>query len=370
MDHAMDHAMDLATIVAALGDGAARIGVTDLSPFPEVRDGMRQRIESGMSGRLGFTYRDPATATTPASSWPWGRSLIVAAVPYVAEGDGLLPVGEDRSVARFADGDRYGEVRGVLAVVEGVLRGEGWRTEAVWDDHRLVDRAAAVRSGVAWWGKSTMALTPGAGPWFLIGSVVTDAPITPTPPMERGCGTCVACIPACPTGAIVAPGLLDARRCLSAVLQARGPIPPELRESIGGRIYGCDDCLTACPPGGREVAGLGSAPTIDPRDVLRMDDEEIDRRFAHWYVPGRHVRFVRRNALVAVGNAASSDDLGLLASYVSDPDPLLRSHAAWALGRLGDAAALDLLRRAADAEVDPEVVAEIEASILRSPDDP
>ncbi len=359
--------MDLETIMEALGDTDARVGATDLAPFPEVRDEMRRRLDSGLAGRLGFTYRDPIAATTPAESWPWARSLVVAAVPYLADGDGHEGMGEGRSVARFADGDRYAAVRAVLAVIEDVVAGEGWATEAVWDDHRLVDRAVAVRAGVAWWGKSTMALAPGVGPWFLIGSVVTDAPIAPTLPMERGCGTCVACMPACPTGAIIAPGVLDARRCLSAILQGRGSIPEELRPAVGERIYGCDDCLTACPPGVRGLATLRIDPTIDPRDVLEMDDDDLDRTFAHWYIPGRHPRFVRRNALVAVGNTATSGDLGVLTSHLGSGDPLLHAHAAWALGRLGGAAARDALASALADERDPGVAAEIETALVGQP---
>ena len=334
----------------------ARLGVTDLEPFPDTRAEIERRRASGESARLGFTYKDPGLGTTPARSFPWAASIVVVAVPYLQDGDGRT---EDRPVARFADGDRYEPVWAVLAALEAELGAAGARTEAVVDDDRLVDRAVAVRAGVAWWGKSTMALTPGLGPWFLIGNVVTDAVLPTTPPMTRTCGTCSACIPACPTGAIVAPGVLDARRCLAAIFQSRGSIPRALREAAGGRIYGCDDCLTACPPGDPALDILSVQPHEDPRELLSMSDDELDAHVSHWYVPGRKMRFVRRNAIVAVGNQQHPEDAPLIGGFLADDDALLRAHAAWALGRIGTSEAQRALDAAAEREADADVAEEI-----------
>ncbi len=318
-----------------------RVGVTDLAGFDDARDAIEARVSSGLNGGLGFVYASPEESTNPARTFPWGRSIVVAAVPYLRDGDGEVDASSDsagvvRSVARFADGDRYLAVRDTLGALQSVIEAAGGRCEHVFDDDRLVDRAVAVRAGVAWPGKSTMAINPTAGPWFLIGSVVTDIEIEPTEPMSRGCGTCDACIPACPTGAIVGPGVLDARRCLAAVLQRPGPIPEELREAVGGRIYGCDDCLSACPPG-TKVLGVLSPSTTQPtpRSVLERTDDELATMSRHWYVPKRNVRFVRRNALVALGNTGNEADLPFLAGYLGHPDPLLQSHASWAIETIG-----------------------------------
>ena len=345
-------------IIAARHD--ARVGVTDCAPFSAVREHIEERVASGASGSLGFTFGDPDRATTPERSFPWATSIVVVAVPYLRDGDGGTA---PRSVARFADGDRYSGVRSLLGEIAEVLGGRGWRTEEVFDDDRLVDRAAAVRAGVAWWGKSSMALTPGLGPWFLIGSVVTDAPLQPTPTTERSCGTCVACIPACPTDAIVAPGVIDARRCLAAVFQSRGAIDPDLREAAGIRVYGCDACLTACPPGDRELGRHREGAPPSAREILAFPDDELDAMTSHWYVPGRAMRFVRRNALVALGNEQDVANTGLLAGYLGHPDALLRQHAAWALRRAPSVVAEAVLREALSVERDPEVRDEIEASI-------
>lgn len=352
----------LAKLRAVVPDGV-RVGVTDTAAFLETAHELRSRVEAGLHGGLGFTYGVPEQSTTPMQSFPWARSIVVVAVPYLREGDGAVST---RHVARFADGDRYAEVRTVLTQLESVLRSFGHRTEQVYDSDQLVDRAVAVRAGVAWNGKSTMAITPGHGPWFLIGSVVTDATLEPTAPMTRTCGTCTACIPACPTDAIVAPGVLDASRCLSAVLQRPGPIPLALRSAVGGRIYGCDDCLVACPPGHEALDSVsGAEPTLTPGQVLAMADAELAAIVSAWYVPRRNMRFVRRNALVAIGNTGAPEAVAVVAGYLGHPDRLLRCHAAWALGRLGGKHADAALVGARDAELDAAVIVEIDDALAR-----
>jgi epoxyqueuosine reductase len=359
--------ISLGAIIAAIDGTGARIGVADGAPFPDVATEMDRRVASGERGQLRFGYGAIDVATDPGRSFPWARSIVVAAVPYLDAGDGVAGGGAvdepRRSVARFADGDRYVAVRDVLAMISTTIEASGWRAEAVWDDDRLVDRALAVRSGVAWWGKSTMALAPGLGPWFLIGSVVTDAALSVTPPMERSCGTCVACIPACPTGAIVAEGILDARKCLAAVFQSRGVIPMELRKAAGTRVYGCDDCLTSCPPGHRAIAGVPVRPPPDARSILAMSDDQIIDRFDHWYIPGRRARFVRRNALVAIGNDPRPSDLDLLCDHLAHQDALVRIHAAWALGMLGGERARSALIARAAIEKEEDVRAEIDGAL-------
>jgi len=347
----------------ALVDDDIRVGVTDCAPFPEVAGLIKDRVSAGLHGGLKFTYGAPDVAADPGTSFPWGRSIVVAAVPYLMDGDG---VDGERSVARFADGDRYARLRETLDVLANALTDRSHRAEQVFDDDRLVDRAVAVRAGVAWAGVSTMALMPGHGPWFLIGSVVTDAVLEPGEPMVRTCGTCTACIPACPTGAIIAPGVLDASRCLAAVLQRGGSIPTELREAVGDRIYGCDSCLTACPPGHPVLARVaGGGGELDPSAVLGMSDDELDGVTRHWYVPKRSMRFVRRNALVAVGNQAAREEFALLCGYLGHPDAMLRSHAAWALGQQDHELAEGVLQGALADEPDAQVREEIADALGR-----
>jgi epoxyqueuosine reductase len=267
-------------------------------------------------------------------------------------------------IARFATEDHYRPLREALSRVAAALSGAGFRAEVLVDDGRLVDRAAAVRAGVGWWGKSTMVLAPGAGPWLLLGSVVTDARLPAERPMVRDCGTCTACIPACPTGALDVPGRLDARRCLSAIAQSPGVIPAEFRAAMGDRVYGCDDCLEACPPGRRLLeAAAVERGRVDLVEILAADDRTLLRRFSHFYVPRRRARYLRRNALVALGNAGGPAAVPVAAGFAGHPDPLLRAHAFWALGALGGPAALAALDAAAARERDPLAAAEAAAAL-------
>lgn len=349
----------------AMHAGASGVGVCDAVPFGGVRDDLIARKADGSSGALRFTYGAPDVATDVVRSFPWARRLLVIAYPYLpAAGSPGPPVPGTGRVARFATADHYQPLRGVLDEISTRLHSLGHRAAWLSDDNRLVDRAAAVRAGVAWWGKNSMALAPAVGPWTLLGSVVTDALLATSPPMERDCGTCAACLPACPTGALTSPGILDARLCLAHWAQAPGVIPLELRAPMGDRVYGCDDCIEACPPGGRllERAESVAAGRVDLIELLGLSDEELLARFAHFYVPRRHPRYLRRNLLVALGNSGGSGAEQVAIGYLGHPDWLLRAHAAWALGRLGGRFAPTALERAARSEPRAEVRREIAAA--------
>ena len=345
-----------------LDRGAVGFGVCTADPFGDVREAILQRTHSGLSADLHFTFANPERATDVRRSFPWAERIIVCAVPYdirvpLVRGD------HEGRVARFAVADAYRPLRRMLHELSSLLRDQGWRAEVLIDDNRLVDRAAAVRAGVGWWGKNTMVLVPGVGPWVLLGSVVTDARADPTRPMVRSCGSCTACLPACPTGALVAPGVLDARRCLAAIAQLPGAIPREFRAAMGDRIYGCDDCLEACPPGGPALRRAGSSRegVVDLIEILMAADRTLLRRFEHFYIPRRNPRYLRRNALVALGNKCDPGTTGILSGYLGHPDPLLRIHAAWALGRIGSGRAS--LEMAASREGDETVRAELQLSL-------
>ena len=352
--------------IARLADSVA-IGFCSTEPFPEVEQSLCDAVDSGRSASLGFTFSDPVTAANPRASFPWAQTLVVVAHPYLPAA-GRPPPGRDGTgrVARFATENHYAPLRSVLDALGGALEEAGFRAEVLCDDSRLVDRAVAVRAGVAWWGKSAMALAPGAGPWMLLGSIVTDVDLPHDEPMRRDCGSCEACLPACPTGAIIAPGVIDARRCLAAIAQSAGPIPHEFREAMGDRFYGCDDCLAACPSGER-LAGEASIESdgVDLLEVLAMADAPLRRRFAHFYVPRNEARFLRRNAIVALGNAAAPRFTGVLAGLLGHPDALLRVHAAWALGCAGDPAAVAVLRAARSKETVSDVQSEIDRALQR-----
>lgn len=350
----------------AMAAGAVGYGVTSVEPFTDELTTMQERKSSGMSGSLGFTFRDPATATNILKTFPWARRLVVVATTYLPEAgspSGSTP-GSGR-VARFATDHHYERLTEVLGAVAFNLRASGHRAEAVHDDDRLVDRAAAVRAGVGWRGKNTMVLTPGHGPWVLLGSVVTDADLPVSTAMSRGCGTCSACLPACPTGALVEPGVLDVRLCLAYWLQTPGVIPRELREAVGDRIYGCDDCLDVCPPGNRSLSlATPHRGRVDLLAVLEASDRELESATGHWYVPKRRMDYVRRNALVALGNSGDHRHVRVVAGWLGNGSSTLRSHAAWALGQIGGDHARRALDAAASVESDSDVATEIEHAVV------
>jgi epoxyqueuosine reductase len=236
----------------------------------------------------------------------------------------------------------------------------------VADDNALVDREAAYRAGLGWYGKSANILLPGKGSWFVLGSVVTDAPLVPADhPVQDGCGSCRRCIDACPTGAIVASGVVDARRCLAWLVQSPGVFPREARLALGNRLYGCDECQEVCPPNigaDRRAAAADDAPApargVDVLELLAASDEALLERHGRWYIPDREVRYLRRNALIVLGNTADGSDPEVeqtLRTYLGVDDDLLRAHACWACSQLGRA---DLLALVAD-DPSPLVRAEL-----------
>ena len=357
----------VAILDAARELGIDRAGVCTVEPFMDTRLDLEERKRSGMSDRLGFTFSDPERSTDIRRTFPWAERLVVGARTYVpAAGDpGPASPGTGR-IARFSTDDHYQPLRDSLTSLANRLREHGYQAEVLVDDNRLVDRAAAVRAGIGWWGKNTMVLTNRFGPWILLGSVVTSAPLEVTAPDDRSCGTCSACLPACPTGALVAPGVLDARRCIAALLQQRGSLPLEFREAIGDRIYGCDDCLDACPPGRRLLEEpMGRRGREDVLDLLALTDGELDAEFDRFYVPGRKMRYLRRNLLNALGNSGDRSAVGVLSEYARGGDPLLADHAIWALARLGGTEARATLEGLDPSQLDPAVAGVLQSALTR-----
>lgn len=366
----------LARRAAEAGEAAGldAIGVATAEPFAGTRRDLEERRAAGLHGGMQFTYRNPARSTDPRATLPSARALLAGARSYA--GAPPEPVPGDRPqgrVARYAWGDHYAALREGLDAIAAVLRGAGWKAVVLVDENNLVDRAAAERAGLGWYGKSSLLLLSGAGSWFVLGSVLTDAPLAPADPeaVADGCGSCTRCVTACPTGAIVAPGVVDARRCLAWIVQAPGPVPRQWREAMDDRIYGCDDCQDACPPNrvelrrhrGVDAPALDDADGqawVDLLDLLGAEDADLLERHGRWYIAGRDPRWIRRNALVALGNAADPDDERVataLRGVLAGDDDLLAAHAAWAARRLGR----DDLLVALGSDPGPETRAEVAA---------
>jgi epoxyqueuosine reductase len=357
------------TLGAMRSAGLAAAGVAAVERFDSTRRDLYERRDAGLHGGMAFTYRNPDRSTDPGRILEGARSLVVGAYGYLrrAPPPTGAPPAIPASVARYAWSDTYAALRDGLESGAAVLRRSGYRATVVADDNALVDREAARRAGIGWYGRNANLLLPGHGSWFVLGSVVTDAALRTSRPVEPACGSCTRCLSGCPTGAIVAPGVVDARRCLAWLLQATGPFPRQLRPVLGDRLYGCDDCQEVCPPN-IGVAQRHPLPAADPTAratadaamFLQDDDDAVVAAAGRWYVPRREARYLRRNALVVLGNTADAGDcrvVDLLEASLRHPDPLVRAHAVWACARLGRPELADAL---AATEADPMVREELD----------
>jgi epoxyqueuosine reductase len=323
--------------------GLDAVGVAGAEPFHSTQRDLEERKAAGLHGGMHFTYGRPERSTDPGRALAGARALVVGAWSYRRPAP-VRPGDPTARVASYARADHYSELRSALYAVAEHLTTDGWRARVLVDDNALVDREAARRAGLGWYGKNSNLLLPGRGSWFVLGSVVTDAPLVANEvPVEDGCGACTRCITSCPTDAIVAPGVVDARRCLAWLLQADGPFPVEHRAALGDRIYGCDDCQEVCPPNRRlpdpSQDGDGESTAWVPvLELLALDDEALLERFGRWYIAHRDPRYLRRNALVVLGNVGDRDDPAVVSAirhYQSCGDPLLQEHAEWAADTLG-----------------------------------
>jgi epoxyqueuosine reductase len=231
----------------------------------------------------------------------------------------------------------------------------------------------AARAGLGWYGKHACLIVPGHGSWVLLGELVLDFDLEPDSPLAKDCGRCAICLDRCPTGAIVAPYTIDTPRCLSfQTIEQRGAIPRELRSYLGDWVFGCDVCQEVCPYTRAALPELDSAflpRTVDnaypslPR-LLAMNEDEFRATYRGTPVVRAKRRGIARNAAVALGNIGTEDDVPALAGALASHDePLVRGHAAWALGRIDGARARDALDRFRTGEADPTVRAEIETAL-------
>jgi epoxyqueuosine reductase len=263
--------------------------------------------------------------------------VVSAALCYYAP-EPERPPGHGR-LPRYTWFDGYAELREKL---DELGRRLGGSYRVLVDANHHVDRAGAERAGVGFIGKNTMLITRTHGSWVVLGTLITDVELETTPPLEAGCGSCTLCIDACPTGALDQPGVLDATRCLAYWTQTAGEIPDDVMDALEDRVYGCDICQDVCPwnrgvekrRAGRPLPE-GSEPVVSLVDWLERDGRELVADFDRLYVPKNDPRWLRRNALVAVGNDGRSEDEPLARRFVHDDDPVLRSAAERAVARIG-----------------------------------
>jgi epoxyqueuosine reductase len=366
---------DLKTRALELGFVAA--AVTGAEPFREAEAAATGRTHSGLMGGLGWWSESRVHASAdPSRVLPAAQSVLALAFPHPGDSGKNDGGGSPRGrIAAYALGRDYHQVLAEkMKPLTEMLRGREASSKTYVDHGWMLDRAAGARAGLGWLGKNTNLLVPGIGSYVVLSEIVTTATLDAGSPLKKSCGSCDACLRACPTGALIAPGVLDNRRCISFwTIEHRGVIPREIRPLIGDWVFGCDICQEVCPinayPRRAEPAGeaqkafgplMSSRPALE--DLLLLDELAFLERFRGSAVWRTRRSGLLRNACVALGNQGDRASVPALAGSLGDPDPLVRGHAAWAMGQLGGIAARRHLEARIKGEDDPWVLAECEAA--------
>lgn len=356
--------------------GIATLGEVETAPQFE------EWLSAGYAGDMHYLARGAEKRRDTRRPIPGAKSAIVVALDY----GGREP---DGPVARYARGDDYHDVmtarlRELHRWVEAEL-GQPVPGKAYVDTGPILERDLARRAGLGWFGKNTMLINPTRGSFFFLGSLLLDLELEADAPFESDrCGTCTRCLDACPTQAFVAPRVMDATRCVSYLtIENKGEIPEEFRSAIGEHLYGCDVCQDVCPYNRKFASELPAASPYAPRaaisgpdarslalSLLSMSPNEFAAAFKGSPTKRAKLRGLKRSSAVVLGNVGSVQEVPALAAALADDEPIVRSHAAWSLGRLGSASAADTLRARLEVEPAESVRAALRESLdalLRRP---
>lgn len=299
-------------------------------------------LTQGYHGEMHYLERRAPERRHPASILASVRSVLMVGLEYAPTGVTHSPLLQSGRVARYAQGSDYHRFMwDRLNMLAAWLKEQVPGTEAVGvtDTAPLLERDFARRAGLGWIGKNTLLIHKGRGSYLFLGALLTSLELEPDPPhLNNHCGTCTACLQACPTGAFPAPGVLDARRCISYLtIEHRSAIPLELREPIGDWIFGCDICQEVCPWNRKPRSGWESAfphdaslESLDARAITGMTEQEYRERFRHTAISRAKRNGLRRNALIVLGNTGTPECLDVVVAACADNDPVIRETAEWA----------------------------------------
>jgi epoxyqueuosine reductase len=331
---------------AALGFVACGIARADAAPH--TADRLRQWLDDGAHGGMLWMEERSGQRGAPAALWPEVRSVIMLGMSYAPPVDPRALEGEAHigRISAYAQGADYHDVvkRALKALARWLVAAAPHADVKVFvDTAPVMEKPLAEAAGLGWQGKHTNLVSREDGSWLLLGSIMTTLNLTPDAPGTTRCGSCEACLVACPTNAFPAPFRIDARRCISYLtIEHKGPIPAEFREAIGNRMYGCDDCLAACP-WNKFAADAQAHASFFPRaelaapevaDILALDDASFRQVFAGSPIKRIGRDRMVRNALIVAGNSALPTLIIPVVRLLDDPAPIVRGAAAWALKRL------------------------------------
>jgi len=344
MDNAQQLKQRVVDAAADMGFGLCRITRPDA--IPQVPDRLAQFVDAGYHGQMGWMADRMAWRGNPAALWPDARSVIMLAEPYTPDHDprDILNHPDQAAISVYAQNKDYHDIvkKRLKRLARWLIEQAGGQVKVFVDTAPVAEKPLGQAAGLGWQGKHTNLVSRDLGNWFFIGSVFTTLDLTPDPPEVDHCGSCRGCLDACPTDAFVAPYQMDARRCISYLtIEHHGPVDRELRPLMGNRIYGCDDCLAACPWNKFAVAAQDiryharhdlMAPNL--AELALLDDTAFRAKFSGSPIKriGRN-RFVR-NVLYAIGNSGDKTQIPLCQSLIFDDDPTVRDAAAWALQHL------------------------------------
>jgi epoxyqueuosine reductase len=331
----------LVSFAREIGFDSCRVAACDSAPHAEE---FRNWLDEGGHGEMRYMERGEEKRRDPQKILADARSIVILAMNYFQGGAqaGDTPAATGK-IARYAWGVDYHDlIQSKLGEIDKFLRAFGGQQKCYVDTGPVLERDHAAQAGIGWHGKSTMLIDERLGTWFFLAEVLTTLELPPDEAVPDRCGTCRRCINACPTGAITAPHRLDARRCISYLtIELKGSIPLELRPLIGDRIFGCDDCLDACPWNrfaqvSHEAAFFARPSTvaIPLRDYLSLSDDEFRALFRNSPIKRIKRRGFLRNVCVALGNIGDSSDLPALKGAAADPEPLIAEHAKWAIHQI------------------------------------
>jgi epoxyqueuosine reductase len=305
----------------------------------------REWLRDGAHGEMNYMQRGEEKRCDPEKILSGARSIVVLAVNYFqkTQASRRSPTAATGRIARYAWGDDYHDViKAKLKRIDEFLRSFGGQQKCYVDTGALLERDHAAQAGIGWHGKSTMLIDQRLGTWFFLAEILTTLELPPDEPVPNRCGKCDRCITACPTGAITAPHRLDARQCISYLtIELKTAIPADLRPLIGDRIFGCDDCLDACPwnrfaQESRESTFFARRTTagMSLREYLELNEAEFRAIFRNSPIKRIQRRGFLRNVCVALGNVGDESDLPALEGAANDPEPLIAEHATWAIQRI------------------------------------
>jgi epoxyqueuosine reductase len=327
----------------AAGLGFEQVGIAKVGPLPR-SEFLGEWLARSYQGEMGYLAKDPQRRADPSVYDPGAKSVVCVAQNYYS-GPRPSTGPTDAVVSRYAWGSDYHDIlKERLGGLRDFIESRGTRARVCVDTSAVLEKLWARQAGLGWQGKHTNLISKSLSSWFFLGEILVDAELEPDAPFQDDhCGTCTACIDVCPTRAIVAPYVLDARKCISYLtIEHRGPIPIELRPLMGNLVFGCDLCLDVCP--WNKYAQVTKDPAFQPRpdlsapklvEFLGMTDAEFRARFKGSPILRAKRRGFLRNVCVALGNSGDASVIpALQQKALTDPDELVREHAAWAIEQL------------------------------------